>query len=322
MQSKPSYLPTVASLWIGGSLSYLEQVCLKSFVDFGHRTILYTYDNVTGVPDGVEVIDANTVFPLEQYITHRKSGSPALHSDVFRYYLIANHDVIWIDADVLCMRSWEFDTQRVYGWEKKPRLVCGAVLGFPRDSEALNQLLEFCRDEYPVPPWLSSDDQARLHKLHDAGTPEHVTDLPWGVWGPTALTYFLKKTGEIENTMEQVAFYPISFKDRRKLLKRQVDLSGEINDDCYGVHLWNRRLRRRLVTHHDGFPHHKSFLGQALKVHGIDPRRAMIPDEPPPGFLTREEMRRKQLQEVGSSELSTKHAEEIDEMLQGPDENL
>ena len=47
-------LPIVASLWIGGRLSFLEQVCLKSFVDHGHRTILYTYGAVAGVPDGVE----------------------------------------------------------------------------------------------------------------------------------------------------------------------------------------------------------------------------------------------------------------------------
>ena len=53
-------LPIVASLWIGGRLSFLEQVCLKSFVDHGHRTILYTYGAVAGVPDGVEVLDAKS----------------------------------------------------------------------------------------------------------------------------------------------------------------------------------------------------------------------------------------------------------------------
>lgn len=319
MPSQPSYLPSVAALWIGGKLSYLEQVCLKSFLDHGHRTILYSYDQVANVPDGVEVIDANTVFPLDQYITHKKSGSPALHSDIFRYYLIANHDVIWIDADVLCMKPWEFDSKHVHGWEKKPRLVCGAVLGFPKDSEALNQLLDFCRDEYPIPPWLSPEEQDDLRDLHEKGTPQHVTELPWGVWGPAALTYFLKKTGEIEHTMVQNAFYPISFKDRRKLLARKADLSAEINSDCYGVHLWNRRLKRRLVTHHDGIPLHKSFLGEALKRHGIDPQLAMLPDNPPPGFLTREEI--KQNEAKAAAEASKNHGDEMGGMALGSNDD-
>ena len=81
-------LPIVASLWIGGSLSYIEQVCLKSFVDHGHRTILYTYGEVGGVPEGVEVIDANLIFPNDNFIRHAKSGSPAVHADAFRYRMI------------------------------------------------------------------------------------------------------------------------------------------------------------------------------------------------------------------------------------------
>ncbi len=31
----------VAALWIGGPLSYLEQLCLKSFVDAGQHIRLY-----------------------------------------------------------------------------------------------------------------------------------------------------------------------------------------------------------------------------------------------------------------------------------------
>jgi len=56
-------LPTIASLWIGGDLSFIEQVCLKSFSDHGHRTILYTYGGVSNCPAGVEQMDANLIFP-------------------------------------------------------------------------------------------------------------------------------------------------------------------------------------------------------------------------------------------------------------------
>ncbi|WP_233270484.1 glycosyltransferase family 2 protein [Chachezhania sediminis] len=277
-------LPTVASLWIGGSLCFLEQLCLKSFLDFGHRTVLYTYGEVTGVPEGIEVRDANDVFPIENYIKHKDSGSPALHSDLFRYKMIELEDVIWIDADVLCMKPWRFPSKHVYGWEKPGKLVCGAVLGFPKGSRALAELSDFCRDEYPIPPWHSAAEIAELEALKAAGKPVHVTELKWGVWGPSAMTYFLEKTGEIAEALPQMAFYPISFKKRRQLLEPGDIIDRQLDDGCYAVHLWNRRIRRRIITDEHGVPHPDSFLGRALLRHGIDPVKALIPDVPPPSM--------------------------------------
>ena len=276
-------LPTVASLWIGGHLSYLEQVCLKSFVDHGHRTVLYTYGTVTGVPDGVEVLDANTVFPNTNFIRHKKSGSPAIHADAFRYKMIESEDVIWIDADILCVRPWDMPRPYVFGWEKPGKLVCNAVLGLRPEAKTLALLNELCSDEYPIPPWASDEEMARLKAAKAAGEPAHVSELSWGVWGPAALTFFLFQTGEMKHVLPQEAFYPISFKDRRDLLAPGRDLSDRIGDGCYGVHLWNRRLRRRLVTHGDGTPAPGSWLADALVKHGVDPKAAPIPDEPPKG---------------------------------------
>ena len=44
----------VAALWIGGPLSFLEQLCLISFVHAGQHITLYTYEPVPNVPPGVE----------------------------------------------------------------------------------------------------------------------------------------------------------------------------------------------------------------------------------------------------------------------------
>jgi len=53
----------VASLWIGPELSWMEQICLLSFMEKGHRTVLYAYDDVKSVPDGVEIRDAREIMP-------------------------------------------------------------------------------------------------------------------------------------------------------------------------------------------------------------------------------------------------------------------
>ncbi len=278
-------LPIVASLWIGGSLSYIEQVCLKSFVDHGHRTILYTYGETSGVPEGVEVIDANLIFPNDNFIRHAKSGSPAVHADAFRYRMIELQNVIWVDADMLCMRPWDFKDQWVFGWEKESRLVCNAVLGLPRFSKTLARLNDLCKTEFPIPPWAKPEEKARLEAARDAGNPVHVSELEWGVWGPAALTHFLFETGEMEHVLPQMAFFPISFKYRRDLLDPGFKIDEQLDDGCYGVHLWNRRLRRRIVTNEGGLAHPDSFLGRALARHNIDMALAPIPDEPPASIL-------------------------------------
>lgn len=283
-------LPVIASLWIGGNLSFIEQVCLKSFADHGHRTILYTYEKVDNCPPGVELMDANAIFPSSDFIRHEDSGSPAIHADAFRYKMIALQNVIWVDADMLCIKPWGFKDQWVFGWEKTGRLVCNAVLGLPRFSRTLLALNKFCEDEYPIPPWAKDEERAQLEAAHAAGNPVHVSALKWGVWGPSALTYFLNETGEMEHVKPQMAFFQISFKERRDLITPGYVVEEKTDDGCYGVHLWNRRLSRRLITHEGGVPHPESFLGRALKRHDIDPAAAPIPDRPPKGFPTQEEL--------------------------------
>ncbi len=283
-------LPIIASLWIGGDLSYMEQVCLRSFASHGHRTILYTYEEVTNCPPGVEQMDANLIFPSTDFIRHEDSGSPAIHADAFRYRMIAVQNVIWVDADILCMQPWDFKDQWVFGWEKPGRLVCNAVLGLPRFSRTLARLNKFCEDEYPIPPWAGGEERTKLEAAAAEGNPVHVSALKWGVWGPSALTYFLNETGEIEHVKPQMAFYQISFKERRDLIQPGHVVESKIDDGCYGVHLWNRRLSRRIITHEGGIPHPESFLGRALVEHDIDPAAAPIPDRPPKGFPTQEEL--------------------------------
>ena len=48
-------LPELHSLWIGPRLTWLEQLCLVSWLAHGHRAVLWTYEPVENLPPGVEV---------------------------------------------------------------------------------------------------------------------------------------------------------------------------------------------------------------------------------------------------------------------------
>ncbi len=276
----------VAALWIGGPLSFLEQLCLISFVHAGQSVRLYTYEGVTNVPPGVEVADANDILPQTGYLKHSKTGSPALHSDVFRYHLLAKCDrTIWADTDAYCVKPFTTPNGHFYGWESKKH-VNGGVLGLPKDSETLRLLLEHTADEYTIPTWYDEAYTRELTEKQAAGTPVHAADQPWGVWGPHAITHYLKQTGEVKYALPTTALYPIPFKERRLILRPNWDASVMVGDETYSIHFYGRRMRRRIVTNEPGgFPRPRSLFGQLLKRHGIDPRLAPIPLKPgDPGY--------------------------------------
>ena len=43
-------LKGIGTLWIGGPLSFLEQMCLLSFVAQGHKVTLFHYGEIAHVP--------------------------------------------------------------------------------------------------------------------------------------------------------------------------------------------------------------------------------------------------------------------------------
>lgn len=270
-------LPKIATLWIGGRLSWLEQLCLKSFADAGHQITLYSYEPIPNVPEGVLTADAADIFPAEPMYRHARTGSPAIHADMWRLHMLHQTDQIWVDADMYCYRPFDFKSKFVFGWEK-PGLVCNAVLGLPKNSKALRAMLDFFKDEYAIGPWLKPWQQKELQEDKDAGRPVHMTEQNWGFTGPASVTYFLQATGEIEHAQPEAAFYPVSFPKRNHMILSRFDPEADyMNEDTRGVHFWARRMKPRLEEKENNTPRRGSFMDKLIKKHGIDPAAAPIP---------------------------------------------
>ncbi len=188
-------LPVVSSLWIGPKLSFLEQLCLKSFVDAGHTTKLYVYDGVEGVPQGVQIVPAERILPAEEFIVNSESGTPGPHADKFRYNLLQQTDEIWADTDAYCLRPFP-NSDYFFGCHFKS-LVANGVLRLPKGSQTLEDLLTFTSTEYPVLPddFLFYDKAFRNNYLdvRRSGKEMHISQMPWETWGPHAITYFMQK---------------------------------------------------------------------------------------------------------------------------------
>lgn len=261
----------IGMLWVEGPLSYVEVLCAQSFLDAGHHVKLYHYKDVQNVPDGVEMVHGDEVLKIDTFLQHGKTGSFALFSDVFRYHLLQQNDrMIWADLDAYCVKRFRSETGHFFGWES-PEHINGGVLGLPSDSDALGQLLEMTQDEYAIPEWYPDDRKAKLQKLQDEGNPTHVSELRWGIWGPQAVTHYLLKTGEAKYAFPVEGLYPVSFRDRRLMMRERArdKVANMINDDTYSVHFYGRRVRE-FLSQIGGMPEPGSWMDEVLHKHRID----------------------------------------------------
>ena len=78
----------IQSLWVGGRLSTMEQLCIRSFQAHGHEFVLYVYEATDGVPPGTVVMDANDIIPASRIFTYREHSTYAGFANFFRYKLL------------------------------------------------------------------------------------------------------------------------------------------------------------------------------------------------------------------------------------------
>jgi Alpha 1,4-glycosyltransferase conserved region len=222
-------------LWIGDRLSPIEIACLTSFLAASHGADLYTYGPVADVPDGVHIRDATEILPRDSVFEYRSDpgrGSPAAFANLFRYKLLSMRGGWWVDADIFCLRPFEFATDLVFGLERRGRAnncVIKAPAGHP--------LMEYL-----------------CVKAGEMGP-----EVSWGQTGPELLTSGLQQFGLLESALPAAAFCPIDHLEWR-LPFRAVDcgIARKSSDTSFGLHLWNEMLRRNGVS--KGGPFEKGCL--------------------------------------------------------------
>ena len=101
----------IQGLWFGESLTNLERLCMKSFMDNGHEFHLYVYDELQDIPQGVIVKDANEIVPRTRIKEFRWFAG---FSDFFRYMLLAKKGGWYVDMDVICLRPLDFSSEYVF----------------------------------------------------------------------------------------------------------------------------------------------------------------------------------------------------------------
>ena len=267
----------VGTLWIGGSLSWMEQLCLKSFVDRGQLITLFSYEPIPNVPAGVILRDGREVLETDTFLKYEKKDSFALFADLFRLHMIArNPGMIWVDTDVYCLRPMTYDEDHVMGFELPGGArVNNAVLGLPADGPLLQAMLNYTSDVHAIPPFVKGRLQDDYRAAAAAGRPVHVSQQPWGVWGPMMITHFTHALGLAGKVQPLDAFYPVTFPDRLKFLRPAAVAEAMITPRTTALHLWASNKRELGLRHH-GLPPVGSYLHKLLVLHQISAEAAPI----------------------------------------------
>jgi len=239
-------------LWVGGQLSWLEQLCLSSFAAKGYRVTLYSYEEIL-VPRGVTLEDARAIIPENEVFRNPPpSMSYAGFSNVFRYELLAHKpDEVWIDTDVIALEKSLPSSDYLFGFETKA-FVNGAILRLPQNSELLNSLRA---------------ESALVDK----------TSFVWGDLGPKLITKHIEKLGLWEAVSSAQEFYEIQAVEAWKFFSagHNAEVTTRLSQSS-AAHIWNEALRLSPRSPKEFSPDPTSFIGRLAVELDIElPRLAM-----------------------------------------------
>lgn len=245
-------LPTIVSFW-HGPLSWLERLCIASFVRQGHRFHLYTYDDVEGLPEGASRLDAETIIPRDQMFFYKGKHTPAVFADLFRLKLMQKGAGLWADCDIYALRPFADLGDYIFGYEVAPSArhkngsVNNAVFACPPDSALLTSLLSIFGPESTTKdmPWLPTLRRAELSLRRLLGQKLAPYDIQFGATGPFPLTHFIIQYGLLEHVRPVDVFYPAPYKSIPHLMQPGSNIELYTTSQTLGVHIWRSQLTNR-----------------------------------------------------------------------------
>lgn len=206
---------TIQSLWLGDKLTTMEIMCLRSFIAHGHDFVLYTYGPVVGVPEGVTVVDGNSVLSSDEY---KPSDflCASNFSDFFRMKLMRDVGGWWVDMDALCLRPFDFEAPYVFGSEAKSgggSIPACSFMKIPRGSAIAEWMWNNC---------LTMD----------------IKTLGWTQAGMDNLREAISVCGLEKYVVPTEVFCPVPWWEAKSFVDPSVSLV--FGPQVAAVHLWNK----------------------------------------------------------------------------------
>lgn len=197
------HLNPIHLFWIGQKLSPIEILCCKSCLQNGMTPILWCYEDIEDVPNGVIIKDANALMTKETvdyYVHNLKLPIPNI-SDLFRYQLLHQIGGIYSDTDIIF-------TENIYKIDKD-EFFC-STFEYNKGIEANGCLMKL-NQASQVSSYLVNEARLRLDKFITNGG-----EIDYCEFGP----FIVQKCAEILNVeiLDYDVVNPISWRWVNKII--------------------------------------------------------------------------------------------------------
>ncbi len=256
---------TITGLWVGDALPLISVLCIKSFLDHGHRFQLFTYKSFDNIPEGTIIRDANDILPQE-LIFRDCHNSLATFSDWFRMEWLFREGGFWVDMDVACLRD-DLPEERPWFCLQEPGVVAVGAIAFPPQHPMIDALRRIAADPASPAPWDRPEErrQKEAMKRNIPAVEERRRHVPWGHCGPQGFTRALRHF-ELQHTAKRPSqLYPIHYTVWRHCYNGVYNLNSAELGNAWAIHLWGEMLRREP----DAFENvsRNSVVGELLDKH-------------------------------------------------------
>lgn len=222
----------IKTLWIGPPSKFLH-LTINSFLHHGHNFHLYCYHPMG---TNAEEKDANEIIPINLVFKKQLPGSTnsySAFSNIFRYKLLLDTGGCWVDADTVCLKSYDFN--RAFSSE--------GILAKPNVGVLMYDNKIFWKNLYNSALEISSN----------------VSE--WGQLGPSLLAEKLREKDMLSYVDSPNKFCPIDYSSFRLLFNEL-----EFSDETYSVHLWNEMFKRWNISESES---NRGWLRQMCYKYGV-----------------------------------------------------
>lgn len=264
---------TVTSLWVGDELPLMAELCIKSFLDHGHRFQLFTYRLYDNIPEGASVRDAREILP-EEVIFRDFHHSLAPFSDWFRMKFLAREGGFWVDMDVICLGD-ELPEASLWYCKEWSEVVAVGAMGFPPGHPIPTALAALAEDPASPMPWDTPEEASVKEDLNRRipDVAERRRRIPWGFCGPTGMTRALRYYGLFDQAAPPSRMYPVPWTRWRDCYNGHLRLGSPELSNAWCVHLWGEMGRREPDAWEN--MRRNSIVGELLDRHF--PGHALLP---------------------------------------------
>ena len=235
--------PEIVTFW-HGPLDALRPTCLRSQVAVGHKVTVYSFEPLAGLPAGVGNAEAEAILPHGFAEKLRPAGPDGVwrdwtalqFSDFFRMRLMARHQGLWLDADVLLLKPVEVDPgQPYFAWERS-RQLGNSVLYLPPGDPIVAAFAALMQQDELTPDWLALRHRLIFALRRLRGRSNRLSDIRVAIYGPAALTALARRAGELRYALPKKSFYAVHAEP--KSFFEPSDFSALIGDpEVLGFHV-------------------------------------------------------------------------------------